>query len=48
MWVAIKVERGFISKAKIFKSPVLANKTERRWRSQINPDYDETAVLEAC
>jgi hypothetical protein len=47
-WVAVKVERGFICKAKVFDSIDLARQTEHRWRSHINPDYDETAVLESC
>jgi len=48
LWVAVKVERGFICKAKIFDSLDSAERTERRWRSRLNPDYDETAVLKAC
>ena len=48
LWVAVKVERGFIYKAKVFDSFDSAKRTERRWRSHFNPDYDETAVLKAC
>lgn len=48
LWVAVKVERGFICKAKVFESANLAKRAERRWRSRLNPDYDETAVLKAC
>jgi len=48
LWVAVKVERGFICKAKVFSSLNSAQKAERRWRSRLNPDYDETAVLKAC
>ena len=47
LWVAIKVERGFISEAKIFESIGAARRTERAWRANLNPDYDEAAVVEA-
>lgn len=45
IWVAIKVERGFISDAKVYESFNSAKRTELRWRSRCNPDYDETAVI---
>jgi len=48
LWVAVKVERGFISKAKVYESFDAAQRTVRRWRSCLNPDYDEAEVLEGC
>jgi len=46
-WAAVKVIRGFVDEVLLFKSLEGASKIEKRWRSQINPDYDEIAVLEA-
>src|SRR6266498_782371 len=45
VWVAVKVERGFISDAKVFESLSAAMRTERKWRARLNPDYDEAAVV---
>ena len=47
IWVAVKVERGFICDARVYESFRSAKQTERRWRSRINPDYDETAVIKS-
>jgi hypothetical protein len=47
IWVAVKVERGFICDARVYESARSAKQTERRWRSRINPDYDETAVIKS-
>ena len=47
IWVAVKVERGYICDAKAYESFKSAKRTEQRWRSRINPDYDETAVIES-
>jgi len=47
IWVAVKVWRGYISDARVYESFSSAKQTERRWRSRINPDYDETAVLKS-
>ena len=47
LWVAVKVERGFVSEAKIFESIEAARRTERKWRANLNPDYDEAAVVES-
>ena len=44
IWVAVKVERGFISTVKAYKSKSLALNKEKSWRNKINPDYDETAI----
>lgn len=46
LWVAVKVERGFVGEARIFESIDAARRVERRWRAKCNPDYDETAVVE--
>jgi hypothetical protein len=45
IWVAVKVERGFISDAKAYESFDSAKQAERRWRSSLNPDYDESTVI---
>jgi len=45
-WVAVKVWRGIPAKVKGFHSKKAAEAQERVWRKDINPDYDETAVLE--
>ncbi|HEU0037698.1 MAG TPA: hypothetical protein VFR76_00330, partial [Verrucomicrobiae bacterium] len=45
VWVAVKVERGFVSEAKVFESLNAATRTERKWRARLNPDYDEAAVV---
>lgn len=47
LWVAVKVERGFITKAKVYKSLDAANKIVKRWQVRLNPDYDEAAVVKA-
>jgi hypothetical protein len=47
LWVAIRVERGFICKAKIYESLAPARRAVRRWKSRLNPDYDEASVIEA-
>lgn len=45
LWVAVKVERGFIAEAQVFESEQAAEQTGRKWRARLNPDYDEAAVL---
>jgi hypothetical protein len=47
LWVAVKVQRGFICKAKVYESFGSARTIVRRWQSRLNPDYDEAAVIEA-
>lgn len=44
IWVAVKVERGFISHVKAYRSEKSARQQEILWRNRINPDYDETDV----
>ena len=48
LWVAVKVERGFICAAKVFESEQAAQQTEQKWRARLNPDYDEAAVVKSC
>ena len=47
VWVAVKVERGFISEARVFESLAAANRIEQHWRASLNPDYDEAAVVKS-
>lgn len=44
VWVAVRVERGFVSEVKAFQERKPALKQEKSWRRQMNPDYDETGV----
>ena len=44
IWVAVRVQRGFISEVKAFKEREVALRQERYWRRDMNFDYDETAV----
>lgn len=46
IWVAVRVWRGFPAEVKGYKCRALAEKQETLWREEINPDYDETGVLE--
>lgn len=46
IWVAVRVERGFPAEAKGFSRRSHAERQERVWRRRMNPDYDETGVLE--
>jgi hypothetical protein len=47
LWVAVKVERGFVAEAKLFHSFAAAQRLQRRWQATLNPDYDEAAVVSA-
>ena len=47
LWVAVRVIRGYVHEARIFESKEAAQRTEQRWRSRLNPDYDEAAVVKA-
>jgi hypothetical protein len=44
MWVAVRVQRGFISDILAFRDKRSACQKEASWRRIMNPDYDETAV----
>jgi len=44
-WIAIKIIRGFPDEVKCFNKKNEAEIQERKWRKNINLDYDETGVL---
>lgn len=46
IWVAVRIERGFVSDVKAFQERELAVRQERSWRLRMNPDYDETGVAQ--
>ena len=46
IWVAIRDERGFPVEAKGFLQEEKALAQQDIWRAGMNPDYDETGVLE--
>ena len=46
IWVAVRVERGFIVEVKAFATKKSAQGQEQRWRSAMNPDYDETGICD--
>lgn len=45
VWAAVKIERGYVSRVKLFASVDSALRAERQWRRKINMDYDDTTVL---
>jgi hypothetical protein len=44
IWVAVRVQRGFVSDIRAYCDPVAARRTERSWRRRMNPDYDDTGL----
>jgi len=48
IWVAVHVQRGFVSDIRAFREKEPARRQERSWRRQMNPDYDETGIAEVC
>ena len=44
IWVAVRVQRGFVSDIRAYGNERSARQQESSWRRQMNPDYDETAV----
>jgi len=44
VWVAVRVQRGFISDIRAYCEEAPARRRERSWRREMNRDYDETAV----
>jgi len=44
IWVAVRVQRGFVSDIHAFGDERAARQREASWRRRMNPDYDETAV----
>ena len=46
IWIAVKVERGFPAKVKVFHRERTALAQESLWRKNMNLDYDDTGVFE--
>lgn len=46
LWVAVKVWRGFPEEIKAFYSEQTAQKQEKVWRKQVNPEYDEIGIFQ--
>lgn len=44
VWVAVRIQRGFVSDIRAFEEREFALRQERRWRRVMNPDYDETGI----
>lgn len=44
IWVAVRVQRGFVSDIRAFRHEESARRCERSWRGRMNPDYDEIGV----
>ena len=47
LWAVVKVERGFVSEVKLYRSCESAQRIQRRWKANLNPAYDEAAVVKA-
>lgn len=52
IWVAVRVQRGFVSNVNAFEDERAARNRAVSWRCRMNPDYDEIAVshvrMRAC
>jgi hypothetical protein len=46
IWVAVLVERGFVSEVEAYRDEAPARRRERSWRRRMNLDYDETGLCE--
>lgn len=46
IWVAVRVERGFVADVCAFTDEKIARRRESLWRQKSNPDYDESDVLQ--
>jgi hypothetical protein len=44
IWVAVRVQGGFITEVRAYRNEDSARRCERSWRRKMNPEYDETAV----
>lgn len=44
IWVAVRVQRGFVTDVRAYRDQAAARRTERKWRQRMNPDYDETGL----
>ena len=47
VWIAVRVDRGFVTEAKVFASYEKALKKKERWLSSMNPDYDDAQVVKS-
>lgn len=47
IWVAVRVQRGFISDVCAYCDEKSAGRCERSWRHRMNADYDEIVVSAA-
>ena len=45
LWAAVKVWRGLVDEVKLYRFLDDAERTERRWRRNINGTYDEAGVV---
>lgn len=46
IWVAVLVERGFVSEIEAYRDKESARRREQSWRRRMNPDYDETGLCD--
>ena len=44
MWIAVRVQGGFVTEVRAYWDETSARRRERAWRTRMNPDYDETGV----
>ena len=44
MWIAVRVQRGFVTDVRAYENEQSARRKERAWKHQMNRDYDETSV----
>ncbi len=47
IWVAVRVQRGFVSDVRAYQTEKSARRLEKSWRRRMNPDYDEAVTLPA-
>ena len=46
IWVAVRVQRGYISDVRAYGDEKSARCCELSWRRVMNPDYDEVGLAE--
>jgi len=46
VWVAVKIERGYVSEARLCGTRSSADRVAQKWRRRLNPDYDEADVVQ--
>lgn len=44
IWIAVRVERGFVAEIRAYRTKAAARRMESSWRRRMNPDYDETGL----